>query len=307
MIAWRKGLLLLALLALLAGCVPIPPPLPPKLRLESKKHGVYLPLIAKFYTVPSAKRAAKGGVGLTYRHCEDAEALQVAWEYDWSMQPPDCYGIENVPMVWGLWAIQGEVGGNSPWLMGFNEPDLSGQSAIEPATAAVAWREIERLYPDKKLVAPAPSHIHREWLTEFRDAYITAYGVPPRLDALAAHAYFGGVIEVIEMVRWYEDRAVEWNVPGGVWLTEFAFLPCYTSNAQARAAEVEILNWLEAEPGVARYAWFAARMSGDELWSFKPKSCLTHLNDFESGALTTEGRIYACKQKGGRWVEKEGK
>lgn len=274
----NKIIILFIILNITSGCVSIP-------RKLAKPYTAYLPLIEK----PISKK----GIALTYGHCEDARMVGASWEYAWSPSPPVCYGVENTPMIWGIGDINSTVVSNSEWLMGFNEPDRPDQANISPDVAADAWRIIEGMYPNKKLVAPVPSTADRMWIVRFRDAYISKYGEPPRLNALAAHAYYGTVAETEELVTWYESKSIEWNTPGGVWVTEWAYLPCWMSYGEAISSMEQTVEWLENEPLVARYAWFAARLTGDEEWSFKPKSCLTNLNDFYTGKLTPLGVAYS--------------
>jgi len=252
------------------------------------------------YYFPIATYTAnpKRGVGLTYPHCEDIQAMGASWQYNWSFAPVNCTG-EDVPMVWGVPQMEllrrgRQIGGDSSWLMGFNEPDLSDQARMTPEEAAAAWHWLEAQYPGKLLISPAPSHLHPEWLPQFRAAYVVAYGRPPRLDALAMHCYYPTAEECITLAQRFVGWADEWDVTGGVWVTEFAFPACYCGGQVAGLREAqEFIAWMDLEPAIARYAWFSSRQQGNEWWSFRWAECRTPLFDFETGALTVWGQMYS--------------
>jgi len=228
------------------------------------------------------------GIGLTYGHCEDVGAVGAGWQYDWSPNPPACPGVENVPMIWGqddaLGLINGTetLGGNSQYILGFNEPDLLGQANLTVQQAANLWYQIEvwrdQYHPDKKLVAPVPSQNTMPWLINFRNTFYTTYGRYPRLDALAAHCYAAPSSwnSCQSVIQWFENRTAEWNIPGGVWVTEYGFAAdgCTSPSGCNWPPGVTALNsftdWLKTRPLVRRYAWFAARIVGTELWWGNP-------------------------------------
>ena len=87
---------------------------------QTTSHKVYLPV--------AHLARAKKGVGLSYGICSDAVRVGARWQYSWSARPVDCEGIEDVPMIWGEQRMGENVQGDSPYLMGFNEPDRPGQA-----------------------------------------------------------------------------------------------------------------------------------------------------------------------------------
>lgn len=265
---------------------PIPQSMP-----SAQVYRLYLPL----FVAPEPNY--KKGIGLTYGHCEDVWNVHATWQYGWMTHPQDCPNVENIPMIWGAQSIEQPLGGNSNWIMGFNEPDLSGQSNITPTLAATLWHEIEAKYPDRKLVSPAPSQLNREWIRDFRIAYIAQYGTPPRLDALAFHWYGWWADDAIYLAEYYKALAREWNVPE-IWLTEFAMPTqpapdeCWEgAYAIAQPEAQKLLVYLEQDEMVTRYAWFAARIQGTEWWS--DSRCFAALIDYDTGTCTTWGALYA--------------
>lgn len=239
----------------------------------------------------ASKPPSKKGVGMPYPDCTDAATVGATWEYMWGPQPPDCPGIDNVPMLWGAGQVNATITGNSQWVMGFNEPDQPDQSNISAANAAVMWQQIEQNYPNRKLVAPAPSQLHPNWLVDFRNAYIAKYGKPPRLDALAMHCYMATAADCMELAQTFESWAQAWGVKE-IWLTEFAFLPCLSgSDAQAIAEGQTLISWVENQPLYTRMAWFASRIQGTESWAM---SCNTPLLDWTTRSQSTYGKMYAA-------------
>lgn len=242
--------------------------------------------------LPRAERAAtKKGIGLTYGHCADAQLVGASWQYGWGPRPKDCPGVESVPMIWGRESIGTEVSGTSNYLLGFNEPDRSNQADLTPAEAAELWRDVELLYADDwLLVSPAVSHTDVDWLRRFVSTYQLRYDEMPQLDALAVHCYANTVQGCIDAVQEVIEMADDWQVLGGVWLTEFAFWPTAGEEvADALTRALHMIGMLDGEPGVVRYAWFAARMRGDEWWA---PNVAAPLVEFETGQLTMYGVMY---------------
>lgn len=282
-----KPCILFGLLALgisvVASCAVTEPVLPEPLpRPRRQLFTIWLPLV---------KRAAtKQGVALTHGHCGDVQWVGASWFYTWSPRPPECPGVESVPMIWGENDIGKTLRGTSSWLLGFNEPDGAGQANLTPFRAAELWRDVERLYPDKFLVSPAPSHLHPEWLPQFVAAYLDLYDEMPQLDALAVHCYLNDVDQCVALVGAAIALADDWNVTGGVWVTEFAFLEMGWATLEESLDKARtFIAWMDNEPRVGRYAWFAARLRDDE----KSQGLSSALVEFDGSALTVYGEMYA--------------
>jgi hypothetical protein len=194
-------------------------------------------------------------------------------------------------MVYGAGDLSATVEGNSEWLMGFNEPDLSSQANISASQAALLWRQIEQKYPSRKLVAPAPSGSNPNWLVDFRTAYLSDYGAPPRLDALAVHCYAWQASACIQFTQnYYEAWAKAWGVPE-VWVTEFSFATTGPNTPSQSIREGQtFIDWIESDPLITRFAWFASKIQGIEAWL--PPSFDTPLIDWTSGKPTAYGNMY---------------
>lgn len=228
---------------------------------------------------------ASQGVGNEWQQpCAIGAQIGAAWYYDWTSAPTCGTGtLEAVPMLRKAGDWGDRQGGNSRWLMGFNEPDRRDQADLTPAQAATAWRTVEQRFPGKRLVSPAPSGPGLAWLPQFRDAYRQQYGTWPRLDALAVHCYLPH-----EDCRAIVTQALAWADAWGVsevWLTEWAALECnYTSHAQAIADADAFRAWLATQPRVTRAAWFNGQAFG---------ACDPAL--VRDGALTAWGQWYMSR------------
>lgn len=273
----RAGALALIIVALLSGCVgQLPRPFVSPLAVPAPfVSPLYLPLIA---AVPN-----KLGVA----GCGSCVTLGCSWCYAWSPSVNVLDDIETVPMIRDADDLTvAQLGGNSPWLMGFNEQDLTGQADLSPSEAAVLWRQIEQRWPDRKLVAPAPSHLHPEWLVQWWFAYEGQYGQTPRVDAIAMHCYLSAE-NCIALAEQYEGLAAIWGIREG-WVTEFAYTEIVPNWEQQIA---QFVTYLEQSDFWTRYAPFVSHETCDnEFWNCAAAGDPSLFDAF--GQLTDIGRSY---------------
>jgi hypothetical protein len=223
--------------------------------------------------------------------------LGVDWTVTWGTNPILVPGVEAVPMIWGRFSGCPTLGGNSDYVLGFNEPGLEEQSNMPPLVGAVYWRRLEQCYPHKRLVSPATVRFdtldNSWWLEEMRNEYIDRYDEPPRFDVLALHCYASGAnpLRTIcnQQVNKFAGWAEDWNIPEGIWVTEFAQV---TTSETAMVYFLDrTVSWMESNPAIDRYAWFSTRLRGDESYAFGG-GVNTSLVDCDTGALTAAGREY---------------
>lgn len=254
--------------------------------------------------------ALKHGVGSTYashegyERCAAMAGVGARWHYNWHFDPGSCPDVEAVPMIWGgpqvdtLNADSSRLKGNSIWVMGFNEPNISSQANLTPAAAAVKWHTVERLYPDRKLLSPAVSQDGIAWLRQFYGAYRDRYGYPPRMNNLAVHIYAGWTLAgAKDLFRRTLDEmwtlARSWGI-NGLQVTEWAY--ALREPGQAGIDEtVAFIPWaikeMEGRPYIYRHAYFQLSYAHDEPWAFGP-DCWTSLVDYTTGDLTVFGEAY---------------
>lgn len=280
------------IIATAIACMPVPP------RKPITHYRVYVPLAVNPLIVK--------GIG---GDCATAKTVGAQWFYSWNAKPAPCPQDGFTPTPQGVPMIQGDWGskpvpavGEGAYLLLFNEPDLPQQANIAPERAAELQWQVEAIYPTRQIGAPAPSHGGREWLVEMRTAFMRRYGQPPKWDFLTAHCYFATAAECQRHIEWFIDRTREWNIPGGVWVTEWAILPCTNQVhgvggqpgvAAAITEANKLLNWFVATPEVRRYAWFVSYAPANAAWAFQPMpDCDTSLRRAD-GTLTEFGQWYS--------------
>jgi hypothetical protein len=133
-----------------------------------------------------------------------------------------------------------------------------------------------------------------DWLARMRDAYIARYGEPPRFDALGMHCY--SKTDVYRTCRqhleYMEPRLAEWNVPGGIWINEWAlWVPEEKQAEQIEQIKATVLM-LEGNPNVARYAMWVLAYEDGSAW-YIPKDAENRLWDCEESEITALGMAYA--------------
>jgi len=227
---------------------------------------------------------AKRGVAMTSDDCADATALGASWLYNWNPDPPACEGVESIAMSWRGNPVP--LGGNAPWLLGANEPDLPEQGNLTPLEAAHQWTWFEET--KASLVSPSPTNI--QWLVDWRNEFIALNGRPPKVHALAAHCYDFKAIDCQAKIFQFAQLAAEWNV-NALWVTEFNLWPCYQSMAEWESELRTLVEWMEIQPIIKRYAVFASRIPAGVPWSFRPEECNAPMFDGEGG-MTSFGKAY---------------
>ncbi|KAK2736776.1 hypothetical protein FQN57_000548 [Myotisia sp. PD_48] len=231
-------------------------------------------------------RSASGKRGLAYNDVNAAAAFKgsaaSSWAYNWGTTAGgDIGGPEYVPMLWGQkffdsWTSSADSFTSScSSILSFNEPDHHEQAFMPPAVAAEAHKRLLGPYIGKRSIgSPAVTNgggdMGLTWLRSFLDACAGQCGI----DFLAVHWY-----DAAEHIQWFKKHiddaanlAKQYNIPGGLWITEFKGLGDEPS--QVRFLN-EALPWLDNHGGVARYSYFMA----DEM--------------VQGGQLTSVGKAYA--------------
>jgi hypothetical protein len=234
-------------------------------------------------------------------NCNDVTALKAVWAYDYSPFPQPCAGVESVPMIQSATNSQlvSNAGGNSQWLLGFNEPDLSGWARQTPQQGAVNWKQIEQWYPNRLLVSPSPGawavYDGQNWLRDFRTAYNATYGRMPRIDALGVHVYFTLATDAINRVEEAIRMSDAWGAQG-VWVTEFG-MPWGScgSNSSELTEERKFLDYLNGNPKVLRYSWFGSHVNLVPRPDWYP-SDWCDMSLIDNGALTPLANVYMASR-----------
>lgn len=232
---------------------------------------IYVPLV----TVHRSKIGIAPGGYVT----GDLELLNAAWSYRWNNE---IYGdlVEWVDMICGERYMDVPIRSNT--ILGFNEPDRTGQANLDPLTAAQLWRQIEIRYPGKRLISPAPSQTDPGWLWRMVDEYTTLYGEKPRFDGVAVH-YYRWSDDMPQVSDYLQQRRTDELAHGytaPLWLTEVG--ACGVDEVAMLRNVVQAANELDY---LARAAWYKLRA---DQWD--TATCSTMID--ERGALTPLGNAY---------------
>ena len=283
---WALGLLVSCVIGL-AACVPAPAPVPfrSSLAQQPATHQTYVPLLAW------DGRYGRG-IGLTYGVCDDAARTGASWALNWGPTAPDCAEIVGMPMIWGRWDGDCPPLGPGALVLGFNEPDRPDQANMEPDEAARLWQQLTQVcYPDRAWATPAVFN-RLDWLTAWWEAYFTRYDAAPRADAVAVHCYTLTNADVC--IKFFKD-ALTWAAVRGiehVLVTEYAVEPCTVGVPRALAEAERLTAWLDTQSEIKGYAWFAARITGNEWWSWKPQPACNSALVLGDNTLTPFGVWY---------------
>jgi hypothetical protein len=237
----------------------------------------------------------KKGIGSCSPVTSSAELaeLRLGWYYNWrpfsKIDPVP--GVEFVPMFWSARDVTPENiaavnQSGATHVLGFNEPDMDGQSNMTPEECLDLWPQLMTL--KQLLGSPAPANA--TWLDKFMPK---AKRRGLRVDFVCLHRYPdisdpGAVNEVQALI---DDAWRKYGLP--IWFTECgaadvsAWRQSQLSKptpAMAQAFLANLLAMFERHPSVERYAWFADRVANEY--------ALGAIFDPVASRLTAMGQIY---------------
>jgi Glycosyl hydrolase catalytic core len=236
--------------------------------------------------------------GVANSPCAARTALQVSWYYNWTQTANQAcssasVGGEFVPMIWGHTgneqsataianSINTFVGRGNKYVLGFNEPDNTGQSNLSVATAITLWPSFNN--PAISIGSPASqaNTTGVAWFQNFMGQVNANAAL--RSDFIAMHWYGwnAGSCEPSASTLEAYLRQIE-AIPGNrpIWLTEWGCLNLSApSNAVTQAHVAGAIQMFTRHPRLVRYAWY-------------PWAGATHTLNNTDGSLTALGAIYA--------------
>lgn len=220
-------------------------------------------------------RSEKRGVAFSFTRSDDLSLLcpYISWDYNWGNDATSeaadwftVYGIEFCPMCWsGSYSadrIRNWVKAHpeTKYLLAFNEPNLTDQANMTPSKAAEFWPDFLALAKELKLKIVAPAMNYGtlagyndpiKWMDEF----LAQPGVSiDQIYAFSLHCYMKSPAGV----KGFIERFQKYNKP--IWLTEFCAWDGGVSSVSVQMDYMcNMLNYLEQEPSIERYAWFIPR------------------------------------------------
>jgi hypothetical protein len=224
-------------------------------------HTIYIPAV---YVQGDYQRIGIAPGGVRYG---DLTWLAPEWSYAWHGTTLHEWGADHprlVQMIWGREAMGKEI--TAQYLLGFNEPNLCGQSNLSPREAAQLWRRIEATHPGRYLISPAPAQPvwdadcqresrGMEWLVDMAAEYRGLYGTAPHFDAIAFHFYETDTSISFEVyAQQVRERMAQIGYDVPLWATEIGSLR--SNKAQRLHA---IFDYVRDNTWIARVAWYKIR------------------------------------------------
>ena len=248
----------------------------------------------------SMPKSAKRGVAFNFSQAEDLPLLTdaISWDYNWGNDQNtlaakwmDDEGVEFCPMCWSnnysADRIRAYVAAHPSvkYLLAYNEPNLKDQANMTPSQAAARWNEVVSLAKELKLKLVSPAMNYGtlsgysdpiKWLDEF----FTLVD-PDEIYAISVHCYMASP----QAVEDYIARFYKYGKP--IWLTEFCAWEDYAihSEEDQMTYMCTVLNYLEQDPHIERYAWFIPRAKA----GYPYMQLLTSVTPCE---LTSAGKVY---------------
>jgi hypothetical protein len=230
---------------------------------------------------------AKKGIAMAKFGPGNAALANASWYYDWGAGPRTGAipaGLDTpefVPQIWGANYVTtqnintlkaAQAAGTCKYLLGFNEPDNSGQANMTVAQAISLWPQL--MSTGLLLGSPACTYTNT-WFTDFMTQ---AAANNLRVDFICLHTYqppnVAGTVAGIK--TWITNTYNTYKKP--IWVTEFGAPDCHTlgwcgggtapvlTQAEVDTYVADVIKMLEDCPSVQRYAWFVdASQAGFEL------------------------------------------
>ncbi|MFC1401683.1 MULTISPECIES: sigma-70 family RNA polymerase sigma factor [Streptacidiphilus] len=191
-----------------------------------------------------------------------------SWYYTWSTTHSGISTPANVgfvPMIWGSGSVTStalaQAKSAGPYLLGFNEPDMSAQSNMTVDQALQLWPQLEAT--GKILGSPAVAYggdTAGGWLDRFMSG---AKAKGYRVDFIALHWYGSDftTTDAVSQLRGYLQAVYDrYHLP--IWLTEYALInfsggTSYPTGPQQAAFVTASTKMLSGLSYLQRYAWFA--------------------------------------------------
>ncbi len=241
--------------------------------------------------------------GLGYGHHSEADLAAIShgmsWWYNWHHRPDlmiqdvyQDYGVEFVPMAWnGGFDEQGmrDYLANNPdvqYILAFNEPNFIDQANMTPSEVAAQWYRLEAIAQDFDLkIGSVALNFCGHCVSEGGTTYyhpidyfddFFALCTDCQVDFIVVHAY----MQDVGGIEWYIDLFKQYNRP--IWLKEFSAWEEDTTLQDQKEFLIHVVDYLENDPDVERYAWFTGRRNGhpyNGLFDFRQSGILTELGD----------------------------
>lgn len=143
--------------------------------------------------------------------------FNASWLYNWGWTTGQSLSSSQVynPMMWGIWGPGSVSATEKPQcVLGFNEPDQSGQANMTTDQAITLWPQLQAL--NVPLVSPAPANLFGSWMADFYNK-VSTNGY--RVDFTGVHEYPSST-SASSLISTLQNGYTTWGRP--IWLTEFS-------------------------------------------------------------------------------------
>jgi len=239
---------------------------------------------------PPSSGGNGGKIGIAWSSGDDPALADWAYGascvYTWSAYlPSNTYGLEGIPMFWGpdkLGEFQQLVKqGYASHVLGFNEPDISSQSNMDPGYAASLWKQYMNPLKDQGYTIISPATVTG---TTWMQSFLSACNGGCIIDIVAMHWYGTSFDELKDSLDAYHTA---FNKP--IWLTEFA-CQSFSNAPQCNSDQVySLMNGIKAYADqtdwLQKIFWFGA---------MHDMTNVNYLNQLmsSSGAPNALGQLY---------------
>lgn len=216
--------------------------------------------------------------GLAYNDASLCKSMSGSYgfAYNWGQTESASLGTNFIPMMhkpsdstaaaW-LANVDTAVKAGSTAVMGFNEPDYSGQANLTPEAACTAWTEymnpIASSHSDVTIIGPSVTNgaapLGLDWLSRFHTAC-------PGAVVHATNIHFYDIPSDDTITRFktqIETAAAEYNKP--VWVTEFGLNSGSATDAQAASFLKQAMEYMDGSDLVQGYSYFMVADGTDML------------------------------------------
>lgn len=211
--------------------------------------------------------AHTGKRGAAYNDISTVKVLsrsgRVDWAYNWAAEESTCVeGVDFVPMIWGADDVSkfpDLATQKYPYILGFNEPDMSTQANLSPAQAAEYYKSNMSGYSEEvKVMSPAVTSSTVEgmglsWMAQFLGKCSTC-----NIAGMVVHWYGSSVEELETFISEAVNTASRYGL-SEIWITEFALDVDTNGISDLSAAKAfidEALPLLERHSKITRYSYF---------------------------------------------------
>ncbi|EST09733.1 Glycosyl hydrolase [Kalmanozyma brasiliensis GHG001] len=222
-------------------------------------------LVALITFLPSPTIAASRGLawGTNNNWGPSVAKGLIEWYWHWQDGPNSRFNgkLEFVPCFWGpkyysQWnQRKQEMNQNVPSaLLGFNEPDISGQSNLDPTTAANLWMKEIQPWKKRGVRLGSPQIVYnQDWLGSFMNI-CRRKGCT--VDFIAIH-WYGSWNDLAGLQRYVRQVRARFNLP--IWITEYGVTSSSGgSQRQIKQFHMDATNWLNSQSYIERTSNFGS-------------------------------------------------